>query len=287
MALDKAIDSAQLDENLTAVADAIRAKGGMSGALTFPNGFVDAVAAIQAGGGDDDLEAFIAGTYAKDLTVAGTAVRANVFNGLNLANHTIYAPELVVATSSAFSNLTVGAIAAPKLTTANGSAFQNLKIPSIDFPSLTTAKDGNNFRNCTAKTVNLPLLTTNTNGRVFNYMYNLEEISLPSTTSLGQYMFEYCTALKKVDLGTACSVLINSAFTQCKVLDTVILRSNSVVTLENVNVFGNTPFASGGTGGTVYVPQALIEEYQTATNWVTLYGAGTVTFAAIEGSEYE
>lgn len=274
-------------DDMTSVADAIRAKGGMSGALTFPDGFVDAVAAIQAGGGDDDLEAFIAGTYAKDLTVAGTAVRANAFNGFNLANHTIYAPELVEATDSAFRGLTVGAIVAPKLTTVWSSAFAEVKIQSIDFPTLTTAKNGNNFRACTAKTVNLPLLTTEIYGRVFSSMPNLEEISLPSITSLGQYMFESCKALKKVDVGTACSALNNSAFVQCKVLDTVILRSNSVVTLQNVNVFYNTPFASGGTGGTVYVPQALIGEYQTATNWVTLYGAGTVTFAAIEGSEYE
>ena len=51
MALDKAIDSAQLDANLTAIADAIRTKGGTSEALVFPDGFVSAVQAIQAGGG--------------------------------------------------------------------------------------------------------------------------------------------------------------------------------------------------------------------------------------------
>lgn len=38
--------------DLTAVADAIRTKGGTSGALTFPSGFADAIAAIQAGGGE-------------------------------------------------------------------------------------------------------------------------------------------------------------------------------------------------------------------------------------------
>lgn len=38
--------------DLTAVADAIRAKGGTSGALSFPGGFVDAVRAIETGGGE-------------------------------------------------------------------------------------------------------------------------------------------------------------------------------------------------------------------------------------------
>ena len=51
MALDKLVDSSQLDENLTSVANAIRTKGGTSASLAFPQGFVDAVSAIQTGGG--------------------------------------------------------------------------------------------------------------------------------------------------------------------------------------------------------------------------------------------
>ena len=53
MALDKLVDSAQLDSDLTSVANAIRTKGGTSASLAFPQGFVDAVGAIQAGGGLD------------------------------------------------------------------------------------------------------------------------------------------------------------------------------------------------------------------------------------------
>lgn len=43
------------EESLVAVADAIRAKGGTSGALSFPAGFADAIAAIQAGGGGGEV----------------------------------------------------------------------------------------------------------------------------------------------------------------------------------------------------------------------------------------
>jgi hypothetical protein len=57
--------------------------------------------------------------------------------------------------------------------------------------------------------------------------------------------------------------------------------------MANKKVFDGTPFASGGTGGTVYVPQALITEYQNNTNWSALYAQGTCNFVAIEGSEYE
>lgn len=46
MPLDKLVDSATLDANLTSVANAIRAKGGTSGPMAFPTGFVAAVEAI-------------------------------------------------------------------------------------------------------------------------------------------------------------------------------------------------------------------------------------------------
>lgn len=51
MALDKLVDSTQLDTDLTSVANAIRTKGGTSAQLAFPAGFVSAVEAIQTGGG--------------------------------------------------------------------------------------------------------------------------------------------------------------------------------------------------------------------------------------------
>lgn len=51
MAIDKAVDSSKLNDDLKAIADAIRTKGGTSGMLEFPGGFADAIAAIQAGGG--------------------------------------------------------------------------------------------------------------------------------------------------------------------------------------------------------------------------------------------
>lgn len=49
MALDKAVDSAVLDDGLRRVADAIRAKGGTTGSLVFPDGMESAVSAIEKG----------------------------------------------------------------------------------------------------------------------------------------------------------------------------------------------------------------------------------------------
>lgn len=51
MALDKVVDSAVLDAGMTSVANAIRAKGGTTEPLAWPDGFKAAIEAISGGGG--------------------------------------------------------------------------------------------------------------------------------------------------------------------------------------------------------------------------------------------
>lgn len=71
-------------------------------------------------------------------------------------------------------------------------------------------------------------------------------------------------------------------------LNTLIIRStNYIIKLANINAFTGTPFASGGTGGTLYVPQSLISNYESATNWSTILGYANNSIEAIEGSYYE
>lgn len=50
------------DISLVSIADAIRAKGGTSDALVFPDGFVSAISAIQTGGGSGGGQAFQCGS---------------------------------------------------------------------------------------------------------------------------------------------------------------------------------------------------------------------------------
>lgn len=51
MALDKVVDSAVLDAEMTSVANAIRAKTGNTDMLAWPDGFATAIAEITGGGG--------------------------------------------------------------------------------------------------------------------------------------------------------------------------------------------------------------------------------------------
>lgn len=50
MAVDKLVDSTQLNSDLTSIANAIRTKGGTSAQLAFPSDFVTAIGALPSGG---------------------------------------------------------------------------------------------------------------------------------------------------------------------------------------------------------------------------------------------
>jgi uncharacterized membrane protein len=71
MALDKSVDSSQLNSDLTSIANAIRTKGGTSAQLLFPTGFVSAVQAIPSGitpTGTKQISISVNGTTTEDVT---------------------------------------------------------------------------------------------------------------------------------------------------------------------------------------------------------------------------
>ena len=116
----------------------------------------------------------------------------------------------------------------------------------------------------------------------------ITSIALPRVwyATYTNYIFENCKKLTTADLAGQ-SVNLGQ-FNGCVLLDTLILRrTSSNFTLGNINAFNNTPFASGKTGGTLYVPSTLIASYQSATNWSTILGYSNNRILPIEGSIYE
>lgn len=113
----------------------------------------------------------------------------------------------------------------------------------------------------------------------------------PKLKVMYTFSFADCKQLKAVDFGGTPSAsqgfIRNSVFSGDTVFDTLVLRANTVWTLSNIGTFSNTPFASGKSGGTLYVPQAMIPEYQAANNWSTILGYPNNRIMAIEGSPYE
>ena len=115
------------------------------------------------------------------------------------------------------------------------------------------------------KNIRLPNLTT-VSSRCFYECRSLESVYIPNVEALSGYDFRYCVSLKSIELPKVKTISAYS-FHACTTLQTVILRTDTVCTLENVNAFSNMPVEKGA--GYIYVPSALVDGYKSATNWST------------------
>ena len=203
----------------------------------------------------------------------------------------------------------ITSISGSEVTFIDDSAFEGCSsLASVSFPSLVEIKAGV-FRQCTSlQTLSLPSLTTLGIDNI-RQCANLVSVSIPNAAKLPSNTFYDNGKMTSVDVSSVTETA-NGAFQQCYALEfldfpmltkigastfyntrklsTLVLRSQNVVTLDNVNAFTNTAITGYNSGsGTIYVPSSLISSYQTASNWSNIYGQGHVTFAAIEGSAYE
>lgn len=129
--------------------------------------------------------------------------------------------------------------------------------------------------------------TANNTG-TFSDCQNMQYLVLPKLTKIYNNFVANCTNLKAIDILGGSIGGGSLQFGSCRNLKTFVIRkTDGVCSQGNVNAFSNTPFASNGTGGTLYVPQALIESYQDATNWSTILAYPNNQILPIEGSIYE
>lgn len=271
MAVDKLVDSAQLNADLTSVANAIRTKGGTSEQLAFPAGFVSAVQAIPTGFSVDDIAMR---NIAGDI-ILQTATR--------LYNY-----------GFAFCGIT--SVSSESLTQLAEACFRNcVNLERINLPNAATFSDGDAiscFQGCSSLlSVYLPKVD-----RVWNTMFkgcsSLKTLVLPKLYQLSRpNSVDGDTALEKIDFGgkntSNPNSLANNWFKNCTSFNTLILRYPRLISLSGTGAFDGTPFASEGTGGTLYVPQDYISSYQSATNWSTILGYPNNQILPIEGSIYE
>ena len=166
------------------------------------------------------------------------------------------------------------------------------KVQEFIAPNLKEQYGQEVFRGAASlKKVNWPSWNpTNANytQNTFYWCIGMETAVLPSfTKNLHSYVFRSDSKLEKVDMAIS-SFSGHQAFDQASLFKTLVLRkSDAVCTLGNLNNFGSSPFASNGTGGTLYCPQNLISQYQSATNWSTILSYPNNQILPIEGSEYE
>lgn len=214
-------------------------------------------------------------TISGHVVVTGTSLRAFLFNGCNQIT-SVSCPNAVNTYSIRQDSRN-----------RSGSQFGNCtSLQTVELPSLVNSTNYM-FENCTSLTrLYLPVATI-----VLKFFANgcssLEFVVMPSVNGIVQEKaFNACTKLKAVDLYKPYFGR-TQVFSNCSLFDTLIIRNDTVSSLDNINNFEGTPFASSGTGGTLYVPQSLISSYQSANNWSTILGYENNSIVAIEGSQYE
>lgn len=264
-------------DDLTSVANAIRAKSGGSGQLAFPSGFVSEIGNIPSGGGMPTLDDFCDPAYPSGALSGSsvTTIRRYCFEG----------------------RTGITGIDSSSITTIKERAFSSCTgLKTVNLPNLKTLQNGNDtntnkdgffFANCSAlESFYAPNLeyvygsyafantgSANNHNCVFVF---------PKLKTGSQRLFQN-SFHRLFDLGPDLSSLLADAFysgngaTRNK---TVILRRTAgVVTAASADTIREIT--------DVYCPNDLIASYKTASNWSTRFNGGYITFHAIEGSQYE
>lgn len=203
-------------EDLTAVADAIRAKGGTDAQLTFPDGFAAAVQAIPTGTSITDgivVKERNTDGYATEVDFYGSEIKQSQFGanshtitGLSYVKQVNFMSPVTKVGARAFAvNLSVGKAAPipPEITEVGDLAYASSGYVSCDFPVAVTHLPDNLVSNCKAlKTFTAPgaeSLRThggNGNGQFLNCVA-LETCNLGSVghavTYIPTWSFRGCT----------------------------------------------------------------------------------------------
>lgn len=294
----KVVNVSSLDNDLKRVADSIRAKSGTGDKLIFPDGYIATVDNIKKAKPEQEKTVDIIGNgttevipdEGKALSKVTVNVDVPIPDGYIKPSGTKEITENGTHDVTEYSSVNVNVPSSggddsevekfANLISDNIENFESDRITSISQYGLSYKE--------TLKTLSLPNLKSS-NTRAFSNCESLVSISIPNMTGYTyQYMCAYCGALKTADVRQASYIssysfyscynltklefnrvgtIATNAFNGCTKLATLILRSTSVVTLSGTSAFTGTKIA--GTGGYIYVPSSLVEDYKSASNWST------------------
>lgn len=191
----------------------------------------------------------------------------------------------------------------------------NNYLREIEIPSTVTTIKESAFEHCDLRKIEIPAKITYIGSKAFLFNNALENISVHSSntvydsrdncnaiietstnkliqaskntiipssvTSIGDYAFGYLSTYSDLEIPSSVTSIGNYAFNGCSKLTTIELGANQVCTLSSTD---SIP-ASSTQHITIKVPADLIESYQAAENWSTLFDNGYITFEAIDQLE--
>lgn len=217
------------DTDLKTVADAIRAKGKTTDALSYPDGFVTAIGAIS---GEDHT--------AEDGILDGS------FEGVYKN------PRITVLRGGAFSNCRkLTKIILDNVETVgdeNGGdlamrcvALTEIRLPKVKNMYLSINPNVIDFSGY-LKTIYMPEVET-ISGSCFSELYGLEYLNFNKVKTIGSNAFQSCVNLKKL-----------------------IIRTNEVCSINRWTMSGSL-FEDKASEAYIYVPRALVEQYKAHQYW--------------------
>lgn len=227
-----------------------------NGTYTAPDG-VDGYSPVTVG--VPIPEGYIIPSGTKEITENGTIdVTQYASAEVNVQGGGASLIELVTRSVLTFSNET--------LTEVGRYAFAGCSdLTTVDLPNVETV-GGNAFASCSQLSdVSLPRVKA-LPGNVFNGSGSMPTSNFPSVETIGASAFTWSRVetLRFPNLKS-----INGSFLNATRLHTLIIeQSETVCTNGATSTFNGTPIKNGT--GYVYVPSALLAEYQAATNWAAI-----------------
>jgi len=232
-----------------------------------------------SGGGGIDWDGYAVGTWPEGDVVLGQEITA-------IPQYKFYRQRAITS------------ISAPYVTTIGECSFQDCShLATVLFPALTAVPTAAFRALLAAELISLPSVTTisgsYTIGQCGQSTAEGCTLVLPSITTLSADCFRGNGGKYKcIDLGENLSMIPNRAFYMGKFYNIVLRKKDGIVAANSENALGKG--AAGGltSESTVWVPAALLSEYEAATNWAsvrasTAEGGHQFSFAPIEGSIYE
>lgn len=153
----------------------------------------------------------------------------------------------------------------PRVTKITNDTFSQRKaLSSVSFPNVESISSYAFYGCSNLTTIDFPQATS-IGPYAFQRCSNLTTVDLPQATSIGTSAFNACGNLQTADFPKVTSIG-SGAFGVCANLYAVVLRNEGgVCTLTDTSALERSGIESGI--GYIYVPDALVDNYKSASNW--------------------